>query len=1051
MRSYNHFPALPIDEAAFPGEGLPQPLKICIATQDYLYLIKNGGIGTSFHHTACILAERGCDVTILFCNFTDHLTSDQIAEARDRLTPLGIKLETLFPASFGAADLHEFFPADIITVSSYTAYHRLKQRDFDLILFPDWRGLGYYSLLGKRLGLAFRQTAIWVQAHSTCLWHALANEQPGYSEHDVRVYHMEREAVRMADLLVSPTHYLLDWKERHGFVLPAETYVQPYLLTGALGHHPTERRRVSDIAEIVFFGRLEKRKGLHIFVQAIKRLIHEEYGDRAPAELTVTFLGKITEVEELNSYDYLMARLGGLGLKIKILPALHATEAIAYLQAARALAVIPSVTDNSPLTVLECIHNAIPFVAAATGGIPEIIAPEDHATVLFKFGVRSLSEKLLEVLRHGASTAFPAIRQAEDNIPAWLGAVRASVAQQRAQAPVAADAGESGPLISVCITHFERPRLLKVTLDGLRAQTYKNFEVIIVDDGSRTVEARAYLEQLEQGAVPLPITIIRQKNEFVGAARNKALARARGEYIVFMDDDNFAYPEQLQTYLTAIRHSGYDALTCAAIAFPEDQDPRALEHFIHLYIPLGSGMAANLFDNSYGDANGIFRAAFLREIGGFTEDEGLSWEDYELFAKIEVSQGKIAMVPEPLMGLRATAGSVSRRGSMLANHYRALRPAMAAFPWASFGDSILVALNGAFARNAPVFSPEQRGRSLAEKQLTATTEFSLPSLRWLVRRMAERQEDDAVITTLMDHYDASPTFAFNLIECLCFCLDKGMSFPRILDRMGSGCGRKALLRDLADALISKDSTALGEFLVEREPAIGRTLDGQILLAKIALLSGKATDALLRLNAAFADVEAGYLLRNRDIRQIVTALDTESRLNTTPLRSGLHHWLVNGQFEGRVVNYARPLAAPFALSDNEGLHAYETRLKEAADLPREDRAAIYAQLLHEALEINAPLVLADLAAVIIRDANLTYLEDYPDVITNWGGDMATRGVGHYHTSGREEGRSNILQAIERRDYGAAYDRWRAARKPLLQPQPQDGRHSFTASFAGALGR
>lgn len=51
----------------------------------------------------------------------------------------------------------------------------------------------------------------------------------------------------------------------------------------------------------------------------------------------------------------------------------------------------------------------------------------------------------------------------------------------------------SDPLVSVCITHYNRPRFLQLALESVEALTYSNFEVVLVDDGSTTQDAKEYV------------------------------------------------------------------------------------------------------------------------------------------------------------------------------------------------------------------------------------------------------------------------------------------------------------------------------------------------------------------------------------------------------------------------------------------------------------------------------------------------------------------------------------------------------------------------------
>lgn len=92
-------------------------------------------------------------------------------------------------------------------------------------------------------------------------------------------------------------------------------------------------------------------------------------------------------------------------------------------------------------------------------------------------------------------------------------------------------------LVSVVVTTYNRPDALRAVLDGLAAQTDRDFEVIVADDGSRE-DTRALVGQVSSG-FPVPLTHVWQEDKGfrAGAARNRAAERARGRYLVFLDGD----------------------------------------------------------------------------------------------------------------------------------------------------------------------------------------------------------------------------------------------------------------------------------------------------------------------------------------------------------------------------------------------------------------------------------------------------------------------------------------------------------------------------------
>jgi Glycosyl transferases group 1 len=83
------------------------------------------------------------------------------------------------------------------------------------------------------------------------------------------------------------------------------------------------------------------------------------------------------------------------------------------------LAVMPSLLENSPYAVAECLEHGIPFVASRVGGTSELVAPEDRERVLCEPTSDALAEALLRALRSGAAPARPA-RAPGDSLAEWL-------------------------------------------------------------------------------------------------------------------------------------------------------------------------------------------------------------------------------------------------------------------------------------------------------------------------------------------------------------------------------------------------------------------------------------------------------------------------------------------------------------------------------------------------------------------------------------------------------------------------------------------------------
>src|ERR1039458_8944251 len=108
---------------------------------------------------------------------------------------------------------------------------------------------------------------------------------------------------------------------------------------------------------------------------------------------------------------------------------------------------------------------------------------------------------------------------------------------------------QTGPRVSIIIPSYNTARLIGACLDSIFAQTFQDFEAIVVNDGSPDT---AELEQVLQPYLnrnPDRIVYIQQVNKRAAGARNTAIARARGEFLAFLDSDDTWLPNHLESQM----------------------------------------------------------------------------------------------------------------------------------------------------------------------------------------------------------------------------------------------------------------------------------------------------------------------------------------------------------------------------------------------------------------------------------------------------------------------------------------------------------------------
>jgi glycosyltransferase involved in cell wall biosynthesis len=187
---------------------------------------------------------------------------------------------------------------------------------------------------------------------------------------DLEMDFMERRSVGMADHVVSPSRYLLGWMARQGWPPNARAAVQPNVLpladrrAASLGPRPEGPAAAVDVSELVFFARLETRKGVITFCDAIERLLRGESGeaslttqDAVLARLKqVTFLGRGAMVHGKFGVHYVQERAQRWPVPWKIIARMGPVEAKAYLREGPRLAVMPSRIENRCDPELETLN-----------------------------------------------------------------------------------------------------------------------------------------------------------------------------------------------------------------------------------------------------------------------------------------------------------------------------------------------------------------------------------------------------------------------------------------------------------------------------------------------------------------------------------------------------------------------------------------------------------------------------------------------------------------------------------------------------------------------
>ncbi|MCJ7420512.1 glycosyltransferase family 2 protein [Sphingomicrobium astaxanthinifaciens] len=213
------------------------------------------------------------------------------------------------------------------------------------------------------------------------------------------------------------------------------------------------------------------------------------------------------------------------------------------------------------------------------------------------------------------------------------------------------------PYFSVILCVYNGARTLSAALHSIRAQEERDFELIVINDGS-TDDSLAIIEG--HAAVDRRIRSFSSPNRGLSSSRNFALANARGRMIALMDADDIWSPQKLAVHRRFHEEDPTLDASFARIAFCPDEDglmggPSTVSNVPKGYLGLEDVLGENPVCAS---SNLVARADSFGTIGGF--DPRLSHnEDQDWIVRLVASGGKLAGIDRTLLYYRTSPGGLS--------------------------------------------------------------------------------------------------------------------------------------------------------------------------------------------------------------------------------------------------------------------------------------------------------------------------------------------------------------------------------------------------------
>jgi len=212
---------------------------------------------------------------------------------------------------------------------------------------------------------------------------------------------------------------------------------------------------------------------------------------------------------------------------------------------------------------------------------------------------------------------------------------------------------DTSPLVSVILAVLNGENYIKFAIESILSQTYKKFELIVIDDGSTDKTAN-----IIRSFTDPRIKLIQQENRGLSASLNKAIELSNGKYLARQDHDDVSLPTRLEKQVGFMEaHPDYAILGTHSNIWvedtPSDRGHKHPTNFSSLHFKA-------LFDCFFVHSSVMIRKSVIDLVGPYTLDKNRQPpEDFELWSRI-MREFKAANLGEPLLIYRELPGSITR-------------------------------------------------------------------------------------------------------------------------------------------------------------------------------------------------------------------------------------------------------------------------------------------------------------------------------------------------------------------------------------------------------
>lgn len=506
-----------------------------------------GGIGTYVENCAKMFAKAGDDVTVI----VRSINGNKSEKAKE-----GYRIERF---QQGEGENYQYLGYDnALAYQYYEVIMRMidKYGKPDIIEMQEYNAYGQYIIQSKlMLNEKLKDIPLVVHLHTPSFETLKINQFNTYELPFYWIGEMEKFCIKGADALVCPSQFLAD-KLQYLVDEKIKVINLPFDIDKEeLEKYEKEGIQKPDKKTILYFGRTEYRKGVVQMLKGAEKLW------KKGLDFKVKIIGGDTILESKGTYvgedlkkKYAKYIESG---NLEMMNSIPHLDLIPHILSATAVT-IPSLYENFPNTCIYSMWLGKPVLVSKSGGQAEMVKDSGKNGLIFDWDkdgdfeekleqLLNMSDKDLKQMGDNAKSRIHELCNMEDNLKIrreFFEDVIKNKNKPKEKFPFVEEMpkdeyikqydGEKD-LLSVVIPYYNLGKTLPETIESIKATTYKNYEIIIVNDGSTDEESVKVLEQYKDDE---KVRVVNIENKGLANARNVGAKEAKGEFVAFLDADD---------------------------------------------------------------------------------------------------------------------------------------------------------------------------------------------------------------------------------------------------------------------------------------------------------------------------------------------------------------------------------------------------------------------------------------------------------------------------------------------------------------------------------